>query len=377
MPAPEPNKTRRRLFALVAVSVSLLGSYLLVEIGLWLLAPIGSQAMNSEFTQTLPGLKERLRYTRNEVGLRSISMKSRRKPAGTYRILCLGASTTDQPTQSTEDTWSGVLETGLKSDDPKRPIEVAALGRGGWKSIELLHWSRHNLNSCKPDMVIFLLGINDLCGNGGRDYSFNNIDDALAERFPSDLHMFARRYSQIWRRVTAARDAARQAEDLKTGDTVEWHSENMNFIRGFYRNQPALAQTNRQPDPILEFTQATEALVTMARNLDIPVIVLAQPVLWHADITDDHRKLLWFLVNSRRGGQRPDMAWVHAEMLRYNEAQAEIARRHGAHYLDLEKRIPKDARHFFDDCHFTDQGNRRVANELLPLIRKLMTEPSP
>lgn len=372
----QTHTRRRRFFALVAATLSLVTSLLLIEVGLWLFAPIGSQVMSEAFTQTLPGLKDRIRYTRNKVGLRSISMKSKSKPPGVCRILCLGASTTDQPTQNTEDTWSGVLEARLNStrqqSDPR--FEVAALGRGGWKAIDVLHWSRYHLKSCEPDLVILLLGINDLCGHGGRDYQFDGVEQALANRFPGALHMFARRHSQIWRRLIAARKAAETAEDLAAGDTVEWHSRNMDFVRGFYRNQPAMTQTNREPDPIIEFTAVTEALVKLMRDLDLPVIVLAQPVLWHEGITEQQRRLLWFLVNSKKGGRRPDMAWVHPEMRRYNEAQAEIARRHGAHYLDLEKSIPKDEKHFFDDCHFTDLGNRRVAEEILPLVRGLIAD---
>jgi len=38
--------------------------------------------------------------------------------------------------------------------------------------------------------------------------------------------------------------------------------------------------------------------------------------------------------------------------------------------VDLNGRIPKSLQYFFDDCHFTDLGSARVAEELFPLVKE-------
>ena len=60
-------------------------------------------------------------------------MKTRKKPDGVFRIICMGGSTTDQPTQHTADARPGILETMLTDAFRSRGgrIEVGAHGRAG------------------------------------------------------------------------------------------------------------------------------------------------------------------------------------------------------------------------------------------------------
>ena len=55
------------------------------------------------------------------------------KTDGTIRILCIGASTTQQPIQNTEDIWSALLEKNLQQAFALKDvrIEVATYGSGG------------------------------------------------------------------------------------------------------------------------------------------------------------------------------------------------------------------------------------------------------
>ena len=73
---------------------------------------------------------------------------------GTIRVLALGASTTDQPVQSTEDTWAGQLELALRRRYPDTRFEVAAYGRGGETVDSRLRWARANLAAFQPDVVL-------------------------------------------------------------------------------------------------------------------------------------------------------------------------------------------------------------------------------
>ena len=152
----------------------LIASALLLEIALRLLLPPPSLSLRKSFTQDLPGLKSRLVYTRNDFGLRSLSMTTKSKGPRVVRIICLGASTTDQPTQGTEDIWSAVLERKLRAAWATRGvgIEVAAYGRGGSTVMESLSWAEKNLGGYEPDIVITLEGVNDLAWHGGAGYRF-------------------------------------------------------------------------------------------------------------------------------------------------------------------------------------------------------------
>jgi hypothetical protein len=103
----------------------------LVEMLLRALAdvPPCDEALDKRFRQTIPGVKAAVRYQRDALGLRrggTVGSGAR------LWLLCLGASTTDQATQNWEDTWCGLVASGLH--DALRPlgiaVEAAAYGRG-------------------------------------------------------------------------------------------------------------------------------------------------------------------------------------------------------------------------------------------------------
>ena len=51
-------------------------------------------------------------------------------------------------------------------------------------------------------------------------------------------------------------------------------------------------------------------------------------------------------------------------MQAYNARIREVAEERGVRFVDLDAAVPKDLEHFYDDCHYTAQGNQRVAAAL-------------
>lgn len=157
----------------------------IIDTVLWICLPVTlerTEASHEKLRQELPGLKREIEYTRNEFGFRSISMKTKGKSPDTIRIICLGASTTDQNAQNTEDIWAGILETKLNKalGDRGVRVETAALGHGGWKTRHVLFWTMEKLLAFDPDIVITLVGINDLALNGYPGYSYPGTDELLS-----------------------------------------------------------------------------------------------------------------------------------------------------------------------------------------------------
>ena len=74
----------------------------------------------------------------------------------------MGASTAEQATQSNEDTWGLLPEEYLKKELPSRNVEVGIYATGGLKTHELFRWVNRDLVSLELDLVITMLGINNL-----------------------------------------------------------------------------------------------------------------------------------------------------------------------------------------------------------------------
>ena len=96
-----------------------------------------------------------------------------RKPAGTFRIVCLGDSVTfgyrvppvwpDTP-KDYDPEWQPfpmLLENELRKANPNRKIEVFPMAVPGYTSHQGLAWLRRDIDYLKPDMVIASFGWND------------------------------------------------------------------------------------------------------------------------------------------------------------------------------------------------------------------------
>ena len=101
------------------IAVQLLILLLLLILGDLLLhafLPVDNFApAQTRIVQSIEGVKRETTYSEFRGGFRALTLRSLVKPAGSTRILCLGASTTQQSNQATEDTWCAILETLLKT----------------------------------------------------------------------------------------------------------------------------------------------------------------------------------------------------------------------------------------------------------------------
>lgn len=119
----------------------------------------------------------------NSLGFRGKEF-SHDKPKGTFRIVCMGGSTTfglGEPDE--EKTYPSLLEKKLSALYPRRQIEVINAGTPGWSSAESLINLQFRVLDLNPDMIVIYDGINDTFAmrkpnEGGSDYSgFRQIVD--------------------------------------------------------------------------------------------------------------------------------------------------------------------------------------------------------
>lgn len=353
-----------------------LGALVCADVFLWLFRPLNLNSDELTFSQTLPGVKSEVKYTRNSFGFRSLSMKGQHKDHETIRVLCLGASTTDQALQDDKDIWCSILQQAANAKPLGVTVETAAFGRGGWRAKHLFKWARDNALKFQPDIVLILMGVNDLSWNGGPEYAYEGIDKLMDSKAPEEqtkshnrtkinLKEFCKEISQLCRRATLAKRRL-----LESNSVLEWHSANLPDLRKTYSGYPFVLKPARPVDPIHEFTDAMGALVDFFERNGVGVIVLGQPVLWKAGMTNEEQSVLWFPLNTSKGYVRPPPGWLESEMNRYNQAQEAIAKSRKATYINLDGRVPKTLHHFVDDCHFTDLGNVIVAENVLPALQR-------
>lgn len=355
------------------VIASCLITIILLESSLWLFHPLpfSPLACRYPYRNNIKGLKPLVIYERNMFGLRSVSLSqatSLFKRPNTIRILCIGASTTDQLTQNTEDLWSSILELKLQKELANNGyrIEVAAYGRGGDTVLDTYAWLKNNLVSFSPDIVITLFGINDLCW-GGRNPLKNTGEqqvNAKEDRWKRALRSF----SQIYRHVSKIREGFSIKSAIKSGKAIPWGTGYLPIVWDAYKKYPFVENVSRRPDPIDNFEKIFSDLLDYLKKQHIQTIVLAQPVLWQKKMKQEELEVLWFPVATESGYVRASTEWLEMEMNKYNQVQKKCAESKEFIYIPLDMCIPKTTEMFFDDCHFTDQGNVLVADAIYPVL---------
>jgi len=395
-------KAKKALTVFAAQVTLFMALMIVLDLFLWVAMPIDNGLYGSftkKVLQDVPGLKPEITYTQIANGLRSQSVRSLEHPDNTLRILCLGASTTNQGNQETQDTWCAIPETVLRRKFSGSGINIQTLsyGRPGDVSIDTAFWIQRMFDRIKPDIVITLLGINDLTLRGsGIDGKFI-LPSGSQDRWPqaialcADISQICRRIDQIIQRLAlrqhqevALRQFLSKRKDMLTQLPAQqrrakgkfkwdWITRSLPRLRKQYQETIYVGDSVVRPDPRNDFASALDWMLTFFKQRGVSVLILGQPTLWSPDMTTEEYSKLWFTVGTPKGRVRPSTYWLFKEMTRYNRIQKAEAKKFGFQYLDLDPLVPKSTDYYVDDCHFTDAGSRRVAEVILPTIEELVT----
>lgn len=278
-------------------------------------------------------------YEVNSLGFRGREV-ALPKPAGVFRILTLGGSSTwDQTVSGTDATWAAQLEDRLNAtrapDDPR--FEVVNGGVPGYNSAEDVMNFLWRGVYVEPDAVIVYQGYNDYIPNrwpGFRpDYAHfrhrtRTLSALLAER-SRFLHWFRQALLQ-------AGGPRGEVYDEVTAPGIAAYQENLRRIAVLARArgiQPllstfavAVTEENLRTDP--------DKLAQVPRNME---------VLSFRGVMDAHEK--------------------------YNQAVRAVATELGVPLADIDAGVPPTFEFFADHCHFTDAGSRRAAAVFADAVR--------
>jgi len=361
---------------LVISVLSVLLTLLAVEVALRLLIalPACDDSLHARFRQTIDGVSADVTYDRDAAGLRTRAGWARPKMPGVTRVLCLGASTTDQATQSWPDTWCGLLEEQLNREltNSGITVEAASFGRGAMTASQSAMELDRLLPLYEPDVIVTLLGVNDITwmrGVESGEASQQSVCIPKASKLAS-ICPTAIRLCRLIQRVNS--NLFESAVSYTT--TLEWHSDNLPTVRERFRRMTLVDHLDPSAKSLDQFKKAITNIAVSGRDKGVGVILLGQPVLWKSNLSEEEQSRLWFAVRTATGFSRVDARSLQTEMGVYNDAQRSIAVQTGVRYVDLEGQIPKDLRHFFDDCHYTDLGSRALAAVILPTVKNAVLE---
>jgi len=252
-----------------------------------------------------------------------------RKPAGTFRIVCLGDSVTfgyrvppvwpEKPNDYNPEwqPYPMLLETELRKANPNRSIEVFPMAVPGYTSHQGLAWLRRDIGYLQPDMVIASFGWNDA-----------SLSDA------PDRELIDTRWTSV------------------TGRWLIDHSQAIAHVTRWMRSRKAATPVVHTPAPRVsqkEYVDNFKAIVQVAKDHGAAVIVIGAP--YRDSVTNPAEAQL--MTQYR--------AWLKSDMQQSQTPYLEI--------LELTEAAGSVNQGFFGELiHPNHMGHRLMASELLEMM---------
>lgn len=283
-----------------------------------------------------------------------------KKNPRTYRILCLGGSTTLMPAEA---NYPNILGRILKNRFPGLNIEIINAGQDWFTTKHSLISYVTYYRQWDPDLIIEMHGINDMCRSfspprfaiGGYNGQWSHfygpaLQGVLQYPAPSLEKIAYDRFRYLARELLRywyggflfemiSREHIPQAKDYPIQDFVSL---------GMFKKY-------------LIWT------IHIARSNNAKMILVTQPVLYKEIMGSDEAHSLWFgrffcySQNERWQVKYPNHKSLYHAMMAFNDALEQVALSEKVGFIDAAGQIPRDLKNFTDDCHFTVAGARLLA----------------
>lgn len=282
------------------------------------------------------GLDKEVNYALNSIGFRGEDPGDDREKQ--FSIITVGGSTTDCSLLSEEKTWPDQLYKRLKNDfGDKVWLNNAGIDGASTYGHQIL--LDDYLVDLKPDMILFLTGIND----HGRA-SFENETAILQDRDESFLKKLARKSEVLMLISNLIRRA--QAQEVGIGHSVEntLHTE-------IYENEAERLQKDEKYLPVYE--NRLEGLVKTCKENGIEPILMTQSLL------ADTSASFWKVIDL------------------YNDVNRKVAKNNGLFLIDLGAQLPIRMEYYYDRMHYTNAGADAVGQLIYQELKKHLTIKQP
>ncbi len=324
--------------------------------------------INKRYEMTVDGLplaNKNVVHTKNSLGFRGP------EPPGDWArhltVLAVGGSTTECYFLSDATDWPARLARRLRPTLPSLWVNNAGLnGHSTYGHQALLD---HYLLQLKPDVILFLIGINDV----GKD-KMDGFDNALVRNAYVNLD------GSWWKNL--ARTVAQNSELISTVRLIIRGVETQKLHYGDNLYMPVRptdtltlspariqAELDSRKPYLMPYRNRVLNLITTCRRAGIEPILITQPLLvGFARDSTTHTDLARFRLHDTENGE---LTWKRLEL--YNGITRQVATSQRVHLIDLARQLPKKSEYYYDEMHYTEAGADAVsallARDLEPYLK--------
>ena len=337
----------------------------------------------------MPGVEGRSRFITNDKGIRGEPIP----PGDAWRILAMGGSTTECLFLDQLEAWPQRLQERLDGNTPSgRSVWVGNVGKSGHTTQNhVIQIEKLLAQHPEMDVVLLLVGINDFIIRLARGKAYQPeppVEQLRPDRYESlmdrsfavwpgaDRHLPILKRTEIYRRWRRFR--RRHVSPPSSAIVQDRAGQFYQRFRSHRRRASAIRETLPDLSSALDkFERNLVRIIDCARVAGLRLVFLTQPCLWHPDLSEEERALLWAGGVGVRHQFEPGHPYYSPAALaegmdRFNRRLMRVCARQKVEVLDLHHQIPKSSDFFYDDMHFNEKGSSlvaaRIADYLLPSL---------
>ena len=302
-------------------------------------------------------LPNKIIYTTNSLGMRGPELSEEYD----LKIITVGGSTTHSLYNSDQDTWPNLLMLKLNEIFSKK-IWLNNAGISGHSTMGHKILVEDYLIDLQPDIIIFLVGINDI---GRTDINtdnfglYNKSNTKLSTKIKKILYNF----EIIEALITINRNL--RAKELNLSHEINFNLNKLKIADNLQIQDETLL--NKEDINLKSYQIRLSSLINLVLSNNILPILITQSSLYGNSIDPITKiDLSKILLNGISGLQK----WKLLKL--YNEATISTANDFKVPYIDLENLIERNSDYYWDSIHYSVLGNKKVAEIISEEIKKII-----
>jgi len=306
------------------------------------------------------------------------------KSANSIRLFTLGASTTEENGTDDNKTWSSLLTKDLSNYTSKK-IELINMGLAGLR-IHHHYVSLKNIKKYKPDIIIFLIGVNDwnhhIVNNKDHIFPYFEIKYDFSN---SALFKVAKNIKkQIDRKlIKNNKKKVEVAKNTLTSNVLKneiidgknhYFSENtdqrfVDWLKPMSNSLEKNIKKKFKPKKVSEeYNYWINLIIKECKSNEYKCFFVNQPTGYNINVTEKLKKRFWMTPPNQDFTLDLD-SMIHISSV-YNNYLEKIIRKNELNFCDLSSNIEPNTKYLIDDCHFTEKGSSIVSNVISNCLKK-------
>ena len=306
------------------------------------------------------------------------------KSKNSIRLFALGASTTEENGTDDNKTWTSLLTKDLSNYTTKE-IELINMGLAGLR-IHHHYVSLKNIKKFKPDIIVFLIGINDwnhhivnkksyIFPYFEIKYEFNNSTlfkavNNIKKQINRKLIKNNKKEIEVVKNTLVPNELKKVIIDGKNHYFAENTDKRfVDWLKPMSNSLNKKVKKRFKPNNVSEeYNYWINLIIKECKLNEYKCFFINQPTGYNINVTDKLKKRFWMTPPNQDFTLDLD-SMIHISSV-YNSYLEKIIKKNELNFCDLSSSIEPNTKYLIDDCHYTEKGSSIVSQVISKCLKK-------